>query len=77
MSDVHRLRQEVEQARDDHVLLGLLADRITDAEEYLKVAREERVLAARRLSDLGVPMTTIARSARVGDSYLGRLVTGR
>jgi lipid A disaccharide synthetase len=72
--DPARLDQEVEEARDDRALLDLLASRISEVEAYLRALRSARTEAAKRLHDLGVPMSTIARAARVTDSYLARQV---
>jgi hypothetical protein len=72
--DLEALAVTVEESRDDMALLRLLTQAEQDVAALAKALREEKVAAAKRLHDLEVPMTAIARAAKMTDSYLARLV---
>lgn len=57
---------------DQEALLRMFAEEIALASGWASMMEEHRDAAAARLRDKGMPMTRIAKLARVSDSYLAR-----
>lgn len=70
---VERITQIMDDSGgSDEARVVLFSQEITLATAWVAMMEEHRDAAAARLRDRGMPMTRIARLARVSDSYLAR-----